>query len=220
MWNASFLCPGLPLPYSEFFSAYMKKLTSQLEERYKYRGVEQRAFQRSCVSVQKPSLTPLPSPLPVAGVPASSNPPRGARKQVSCCCQGLPLECWPFLLGNAGLRLSSRSLQAARFSSLRASLRCHCPSEPALPLPSPPPSSHFSALFHSPHLSLSETRFFVHNPSPSHMQQMLHESGVLLAAEPTTGAWYLAHSRCCRNPSTNETGLGLLVASHLGLHNF
>ena len=144
------------------------------------------------MSVQKPSLTPLPSPLPVASVPASANPPRGARERVSCCCHGLPLECWPFLLGNAGLRLSSRSLQAAQFSSLRASLRCHCPRAPALPLLPSPPSYHFSALFHSLHLSLSETRFFVHNPPPSHMQQKLHESGVLLAAEPTTwhGTWH------------------------------
>ena len=30
----------------------MKKLTSQSEERYKYRRVEQQAFQRSCVSIQ------------------------------------------------------------------------------------------------------------------------------------------------------------------------
>ena len=44
------------------FSAYMKKLTSQSEERYKYRRVESRAFQRSCVSIQKPALSPTSPP--------------------------------------------------------------------------------------------------------------------------------------------------------------
>ena len=97
-----FLCPGLPLPYSEFFSAYMKKLTSQSEERYKYRRVEKQAFQRSCVSIQKPSLTPPPSPLPVAGVPASANPLRGARKRVSRAAMGCLWSAGPSSLETLG----------------------------------------------------------------------------------------------------------------------
>lgn len=61
------------------FSANMKKLTSQPEERYKYCRVEQQAFQRPpCVHPETIS-TPTPS-LPVAGVPCLCQPPMRHQK--------------------------------------------------------------------------------------------------------------------------------------------